>query len=305
MTRIYRWRPLAALVAVHLIYMGAVAASVPAAAMQILEAADHAELAAEISARSVNRIALHGDRIAKVVRSPDGFAVEHDARSGDLYLKPAVTAVPGDTAGPAAGHDPVTLFIGTEKGFTYRLTLTPADRDSAQILIRNAQAMPADAADGPVASDDPRIGVRGGPRVAALVHLVRAVARREPLPGYAIHAGLAPRLGGRDRLPSIRASEPSLFGFTVIETWRGPRFTAHVLEADRLPSADAYDAWPGPGIQSGAGFRSGPAGLAGTIEGLPGVGRVVALWLAAPGTGPSGGRLAVAVTEAAATGDPR
>ena len=305
MTRIYRRLPLAALLAVHLIYMGAVAASAPAAAMQILEAADHAELAAEISARSVNRIALHGDRIAKVVRSPDGFAVEHDAGSGDLYLRP--------TNSDVRALDPVTLFIGTEKGFTYRLRLTPADRDSAQILIRNAQAMPADAADGPVASDDPRIGVRGRPRVAALVRLVRAVARREPLPGYAIHAGLAPRLGGPpapdtdpgDRLPSIRAGGPSLFGFTVIETWRGPRFAAHVLEADRLPSADAYDAWPGPGIQSGAGFRSGPAGLAGTIEGLPGVGRVAAVWLAAPGTGPSGGRLAVAVTEAAATGDPR
>ena len=292
MTRIYRRLPLALLLAVHLIYMGAVAASVPAAAMQILEAADHAEIAAEISARSVNRIALHGDRIARVVRSPDGFAVEHDTGSGDLYLRPTNSDVPA--------LDPVTLFIGTEKGFTYRLTLTPADRDSAQILIRNAQASSEAAVAAPIAGD-PRIGVRGGPRVAALVHLVRAVARREPLPGYAIHAGLAPRLGGRDRLPSIRAGGPSPSGFTFIETWRGPRFAAHVLEADRLPSADAYDAWPG--------LRSGPAGLAGTIAETiaetPGLGRVAALWLAAPGTGPTGGRLAVAVTEAAATGEPR
>ena len=60
-----------------------------------------------------------------------------------------------------------------------------------------------------------------------------------------------------------------------------------MLEADRLPSADAYDA----------------AGLAGTIAETPGDRRVAALWLAAPGTDPTGGRLAVAVTEAAATGD--
>ena len=273
MTRIYRRLPLAALVAVHLIYMGAVAAPAPAAAMQILDAADHAELAARISATGVNRIALSHDRIAKVVRAPDGFAVEHDAASGDLYLRPAVPPVSGDAAGQAAGLDPVTLFIGTEKGFTYRLTLTPADRDSAQILIRNAQVMPDAAASGPDAAGDPRIGVRGRPRVAALVRLVRAVARREPLPGYAIHAG-----GGR-----------SLSGFTFIEIWRGPRFAAHVLEADRIPSARAYDA----------------AGLAGTIAETPGVGRVAALWLAAPGTGPSGGRLAVAVTEAVAKGEPR
>ena len=82
---------------------------------------------------------------------------------------------------------------------------------------------------------------------------------------------------------------PSLSGFGFIETWRGPGFAAHVLEADRLSSAVAYDA----------------AGLAGSIEGLPGFGRVAALWLAAPGTGPSGGRLAVAVTEAAGRREPR
>ena len=42
------------------------AAVAPAAAMQILDAADHAELVAEISATNVNRIALMGDRIARV-----------------------------------------------------------------------------------------------------------------------------------------------------------------------------------------------------------------------------------------------
>ncbi len=256
-------RPRAALLALHILVMGAFAASAPALAMQILDAADHAELAAEISATGINRIALAGDRIAKVVRSPDDYAVEHDAASGDLYLRPV--------AAEAGEHDPVTLFVGTERGFTYRLTLTPSDRGSAQILIRNAAAVPATAASTPASGSDPH--------VAALVRLVRAVARREPLPGYAIRAG-----GGRIlRHPAVRLA--------AIETWRGPRLAAHVLEADLLPSARA----------------PGAADLAGTIArsvgSLPGAGRVVALWLAAPGTGPSGGRLAVAVTEAA--GEPR
>ena len=103
--------------------------------------------------------------------------------------------------------------------------------------------------------------------MAALVRLVRAVARREALPGYAIARG-----GG---------ASPG--GMNFIETWRGPRLAAHVLEADR----DAPDA----------------ADLAGTIGTLPGMGRLAALWLAAPGTGPGGGRLVVAVTQAA--GGPR
>ena len=248
-------RPRAMLLALHLLAMGALVAPAPALAMQILDAADHAELAAEISNSNVNRIALAGDRIAKVVRSPDGFAVEHDARSGDLYLRPL-------TAEPAA-HDPVTLFIGTEKGFTYRLTLMPAARDSAQILIRNADAVPSSAA----FAASPSVGE---PHVAALVRLVRAVAGREPLPGTAIHAG-----GG-----SLGA------GIRLIETWRGPRFAALVFEAERPASEDA----------------DGLASLAGTIGSLPGIGPVAALWLAPPATGPSGGRLGVAVVVAAGAG---
>ena len=270
------WRR-ALLLALHLLSMGALALPLPAEAMQILDAADHAELAAEISATGVNRIALAGDRIAKVVRAPGGFAVEHDAASGDLYLRPA--GGPGAGIGragthPAEGGEPeaVTLFIGTEKGFTYRLTLMPAERDSAQILIRNAAVAEGGPAAGPASGD---------PHVAALVKLVRAVARREPLPGYEIHAGLA-------RTP-IRADGLSLSGLGVIETWWGPRFAALVFEADRAESS---------GVDGGA-------GLAGTIGGFPGIGRVAALWLAAPGTGPSGGRLAVAVVDADASGSLR
>ena len=259
MTRIHARRTLAPLFALALAGMGALAAPVPALGMQILEAADHAELAAEISATGVNRIALAGDRVAKVVRAPDGFAVEHDAVSGDLYLR-LVETDPGE----GDRHAEASLFIGTERGFTYRLTLTPSDRDSAQILIRNAAAVP-DAAGLAVAP-----GVDG--YVAALVRLVRAVARREALSGYAIEAGGS-----------------SASGLTLVETWRGPRFAALVFEAARPASVDA----------------DGGAGLAGTIEALPGAGRVAALWLAAPGTGPSGGRLAVAVVEAAPAGDPR
>ena len=251
MTRPNVRRQRGALAAIVLTVLASLAAPVPAAAMQILDAADHAELAAEISATNVNRIALLGDRIAKVVRAPDGFAVEHDARSGDLYLRPL-------TAGSAA-PDPVTLFVGSEKGFTYRLTLTPSDRDSAQVLIRNADAVPAAAIAGQGA---------GEPHIAALVRLVRAVAGRKPLPGYAITAGNA----------------SASTGLTVVETWRGPRFVALVVEAAR-PASEGADVGEG---------------LAGTIEDTLAAGRVAALWLAAPGTGPSGGRLGVAVVEAAA-----
>ncbi len=260
MKRIHRW----ALAIACAMFMGAVLAPAPALAMQILEAADHAELAAEISATGVNRIALAGDRIARVVRAPDGYAVEHDAASGDLYLRSAVAGSPETGTGQAVRYDPVTLFVGTERGFTYRLTLTPAARGSAQILILNA-AVPPDAATAVPAGRD-------SPRVAALVRLVRAVARRELPAGYEIHAG-----------------GPSLSGLIPIETWRGPRFRALVFEAGRSAPAGG----------------DGPAGLAGTIGDSLAPGRLAALWLAAPGSGPSGGRLAVAIVETARMETPR
>ncbi|MXW90810.1 MAG: hypothetical protein F4114_18445 [Rhodospirillaceae bacterium] len=246
-----RWIYRRSLAVACLMFAGAFALPAPAAAMQILEAVDHAELAAEVSATEVNRIALIGDRIARVVRAPDGYAVEHDAVSGDLWLRRVDGTPPTAT--------PVTLFLGTEKGFTYRLTLTPSDRDAAQILIRNAALSQDTAASSVPAAADPHL--------AALVKLVRAVARREPIAGYEILAGGT----------SLAA------GLTLIETWRGPRFRALVFEAGRsAPSG-------GDGL----------AGLAGTIgESLTG-GHVSAFWLAGPGTGPRGGRLVVAVVETA------
>ena len=215
-----------------------------AAAMQILEAADHAELEAVISDRAVSRIALADDRVARVIRGPDGFVVEHDASRGDVYLRP--------TGRSGVPREPVTLFIGTVKGFTYLLTLRAAAQGSAQILIRNAAAAPRE--------DSPRPGYA---RVGALVALVRAVARREVPRGYVIETF---------------SGTPGGEGLALLEVWRGPRFIARVFEAD-LGSEDDFDAL----MQSLA----------------PGA---AALWLAPPASGPSGGRLAVAVREASRAG---
>ena len=211
----------------------------PAVAMQILEAVDNAELEAVISDRAVSRITLAGDRVARVVRGPDGFAVEHDPARGDLYIRPLE---PGTQTGKS-----VTLFIGTAKGFTYRLSLLTDARDSAQILIRNAAAIPR--TDGPVA---------GEPRVGALTALVRAVALREVPPGYVVetHSGTP----GRD-------------GFSLLEIWRGGKFTARVYEADPSSGDD-------------------PETLASRLA--PGF---AALWRAPDASGPSGGRLIVTVHE--------
>ena len=222
----------------------------PAPAMQILDAVDHAELEAEVSDRAVSRIALAGDRIARIIRGPDGFVVEHDPGRGDVYLRP--TDVPSAGLGGFAAREPLTLFVGTAAGFTYRLALTVTDRGSAQILIRNAAA-----------AAEPELVKPGDGRVEALVNLVRAVVRREPLPVYAVEAA---------------AGKPGVGGLAVVETWRGPRFTARLLEAEAGSDPDAGDL---------AG-RLGPD--------------TAAVWVGPPGSGPSGGRLVAAVADRSGNG---
>ena len=241
------------------------------AGTRVLEAADHAELSAGITASGVVRIALAGDRIARAVRGAGRFEIEHDPANGDLYLRPLDRAGNGADRAEVPEAAPAVLFVGTEKGFTYRLILTPVAGGPAQVLIRN----PA------VANSAPPSTISADRRIGALVRLVRAAARREPLAGYAVHAGGA-------------VAGTSVAGLTIIETWRGPRFSALVFEA-------------GPSVSEGA---EGAADLAGTIAALTGIGRtgdgvrLAALWLAAPGTGPSGGRLGVAVVEDIPAGDP-
>jgi len=223
-----------------------------ASATQILDAADHAELAAQISATGVSRVALLGDRIARVIRAPGGYQVEHDPGTGDLYLRPLPESVGGTASGPGrlpGEASPVALFVGTEKGFTYRLTLTPAARGPAQILIRNPAAERAQAT-APAAADT---------RIAAIAALVRAVANREPLAGY--------------RVESASGGETGDGAVAMVEVWRGPRWSALVLELGPQAPND-------------------PAALAARL------GRgIAAVWLAEPGAGFSDGRFAVAVRE--------
>lgn len=247
----------------------------PAASTRILEASDHAELSAEVSAAGVVRVALVGDRIARVIRAPGGFAVEHDPAAGDLYLLPA--AKPNAPQAPAAPHVsaapqvPVVLFVGSERGLTYRLTLTPMAGGPAQILIRNAHAESADPA--PVA---------GNPRIAAIAGLVRAVANGTPPAGYAVEPG--------DNNLAATAD------IVALEFWRGPRYEAGLvaLGADAPVDAAALAALLGPDVA--AVWIAGPAAVRPQRGGRPLRGGKLAGGPAAVNR-ESSGRLAVVVRE--------
>lgn len=189
-------------------------------ATRILDAQDHAELDAGIAMDGVVRVALLDDRIARVIHAREGVSVEHDPDEGDIYIR-----LPEDGAGEAGSF---ALFVGSEKGFTYRLTLAPVPDGSAQLLIRNPATArgAADAA-----------GAGGDTRITDITALIRAVASRELLAGYRI-----------DRNSEQKLEED---GGAVLEVWRGMRREAWLLALDETEAsldAQALAADFGPGV---------------------------------------------------------
>ena len=214
------WRRPGALAAAFVLSAGTGTAA--AQPPRILDAADHAELAAEMSADDVVRVALLGDRIERVIRLPgEGFAVEHDPVAGDLYLHPVaeptaphVSGAPQMSAAPQGDAAPQALFVGSETGSTYRLNLIPVPGGPSQILIRRADAERLDA----VPEED---------RIAAIAGLLRVLGGEKPSPSYV----------GEPADHDIAAT----VDIVPIEVWRGPRFEALVLALGVGAPADAPD----------------------------------------------------------------
>ena len=231
-------------------------------ALQILEGADHAELEAEISATALNRVALENDRIARVMQAPGGLLVEHDPVRGDIYVSAVAPAGAGagrSDSGQRAVRRPLTLYLGTERGLTYRLSLRAVERDSAQILIRNAAAGAGLAHGEGIAG----AGAPGDAYASDLVELIRAAASNAPPPGYGIEPGPAdgtpgdggPAVGrlsdGRlaDDSPAARSASAGGQGMPVslIETWRGRRYRVRVLRVAAGADLDAQALAAGSG----------------------------------------------------------
>ena len=248
-----RIRTATTLVLLMNLYCGAPAlCGAPVHGVQVLEAADHAELEAEISTTALNRIALEHDRVSRVIGAPPGLVVEHDPVRGDIYLKFGASTGPGLSDSGATA--PSSLYLGTERGLTYQVTLAVTERGPAQILIRNAGL---DANEAAGCYDDTT-------QVGELLRLVRAVARREPLPGYSIVVE--------------PAAATAMKGPRPIESWRGRRWTARVLA---VPDGFAWDA-PAMAAQHD--------------------GQAVAAWVSENTRGPGGGRMAVIVEDSHAPG---
>jgi hypothetical protein len=166
----------------------------PVIGAQIRIAEENAEIAATVSAREVSRISVEDDRIATLSAIPQGWTVDHDTETGDLFIVPnpglLITGL-------------VNMFITTEKGHTYQLLLDPRDIPSEQILIRKAKS-----------PDEISVNLLNTPRREELGRLVRAVIKGELLEDYSRSAVSE---------NTVLGNHPDL---VPNEVWHGALFTA-------------------------------------------------------------------------------
>jgi len=111
------------------------ALSLPASALQIVDAKDGETVFAKISQKEVTRIAFERGRVRKVTGNAGDFILEKDEDKGQIFVRPA----------QAGSTKPINLFVTSDRA-TVALLLQPIDAPSDSIVIREsreAQASPS------------------------------------------------------------------------------------------------------------------------------------------------------------------
>ena len=137
------------------------ALSVPAFALQTLEARDGETVLARISQKEVTRIAFEKGRIRKVTGNAGEFVLEKDEEKGQVFIRPAS---PESTK-------PINLFVTSDRR-TVALLLQPIDAPSDTIVIREGRDR----------SDGASRAARSGVHMRAIKNLLLAMAT-DALPG--------------------------------------------------------------------------------------------------------------------------
>lgn len=104
--------------------LAALFAARPAYALQVLDVSDGATVFAKISAEDITRLTINNGRIASWQVPKGKLTMQKNAKTGDLYVRPLNREMP------------VSLFVTSESGATYALTLQPVAMPSETIVIR-------------------------------------------------------------------------------------------------------------------------------------------------------------------------
>lgn len=111
-----------------------VAVSLPASALQVLDAKDGETVFAKISQKEVTRIAFERGRIRKVTGNAGEFVLEKDEDKGHIFVRPA----------QAGSKKPINIFVSSDRS-TVALLLQPIDAPSESIVIREGREVQTSA----------------------------------------------------------------------------------------------------------------------------------------------------------------
>ena len=98
-----------------------------AQALQALDVSDGGTTYARISAEDLTRLSINNGRIASWHAPKGKLVIQKNAKSGELYVRPLNRDVP------------VSLFVTSDKGSTYAITMMPVDMPAESIILNEAR----------------------------------------------------------------------------------------------------------------------------------------------------------------------
>lgn len=98
-----------------------------AQALQALDVSDGGTAYAKISAQDLTRLTINNGRIASWHAPKGKLVIQKNAKSGELYVR------------PLNRDEPVSLFVTSDKGSTYAITMMPVAMPAESIILNEAR----------------------------------------------------------------------------------------------------------------------------------------------------------------------
>lgn len=177
-------------------------------AYQRIPVQERVAVTAWISATALNRIAIEHDRILSVKGTTGQFELEKDADIGQIFLKP-ILAPNRDSSDNAPepsqpNVEPIHIFLSTENGRTYSVSLIPDERAAESIVLAPLDTI--------------NTWERTGAYESLLKDLIKALHTQTPLPGFEIQ--------------TAKIDLPKITGATVthLQTYASHTWVGQILE---------------------------------------------------------------------------
>ena len=163
---------------------------------------DNRDIALSLSQANYNRLVIKNDKIVEAVFPPESMGIKRDEQDGSIYVM-------------LASNNPFTLFLTTEAGLHFSVTVTGEEGLGKTIELMAPQTK----ASVNITKVAPAIKATDDPHQKALVELIMHMEKKEPLVGMSISHpfGRVERMGA---------------GLTLIpkEIWTGDGVVAERLE---------------------------------------------------------------------------